>query len=402
MRAVFLLLLALTLAACEEAYVFVPTPTPIPSLDTAWGRSRALTWAPTFDAPALATDGETTLLAAFETLDGKPTLVIYRNGLRGRSNITGIRPFSLTVFPAPENGALALWLDDDGSGTQKVYVARLSDTGFAEFAPIAVSSGAAARYAAARLPDGSIWAVWTSPVTGEPTLVGSRIDTEGRPRISQALQPDADYPALAVTNSGNVLLYWLGGTRLDLYRAELTDAGLTQRTEVASAPWQGTPADQLLSLTAALDMTSAYLFWQVRGASGDTGVWMLSTPITGTTAATAQRLAISASEETAQTSFNHGTATTAQLDAAGMPMLWAMPARGQNETLPVAVVMDGRIGIVYLRDGTVAAAQSLVPLSGHLIAPPNIAIDSQRDLVVAWWMPDTPQEAILYVVDSEQ
>ncbi len=371
-------------------------------MNTVWGVPSALTWAATFDPPALLTDGTATLLGAFELHDDIPTLTLYRDGVRMRSNVSARRPHDLTLLPAPPLGTLALWLDDDGTGIQTLFSARLNDAGFSERGAAVVTSGAVIRYASAAMPDGSSWAVWSAPNAGEPTLMASRIDSAGRARSPQPLRVDADYPALAVTNAGNTLLFWLDGDRLDLFRAELTDAGLTMTTALASAPWPRRPADQLIRFDAGIDRTHAYVFWQIRGSSGWPEVWHASGALAAQGMSAAERLTISVADSTAQTGFNHGIAYNAKSAGAGTPVDWAQPARGQNETLPLAAFLDGGVGVLYFKDGSVIAQQTIGRLPRGLIAPPRIAADDERDLTIAWWLPDTPQEAVLYVVDSRR
>ncbi len=386
-------------AACEPSRIET-TPTPVPVLETVWGAPTAVTWAPSFDTPALAVDGLKTLVGAFELINDTPTLVIYRDGVRSRSNITAVNPYELALFAATDLGSLAFWLDTDSGGLQRLYAARLNDVAYSERGAIQISSGAVTRYAAAAMPDNSYWAVWSAPASGESTLVGSRLDSLGRPRSAQTLRSDSDYPALAVTNNGGALLYWLDGERLNLFGGEITDSGLTRVGEIPSGSWTRTITDQLLRLEVGIDNTHAYVFWQVRSGLGLTEVWMKSTTLSNEESIPVVRLAVTRLSERVQTGFNHGTAFSAMQNLEGQRVTWLQPASGQNETLPASGMIDSHLTIIYFQAGRVVGSQTVAALDGELIAPPRVATDDNRDLVVAWWMPDNTAESVLYLVDS--
>lgn len=388
-------------AACDPLPTPVPTLPPTPEMSTSWGMPSALTRATTFDSPPLITNGNEAATAAFELYNDIPTLTIYRSGTGVRSNVSARQPYELLLFPAPSNGTLALWLDDDGTGIQKLFVARLNDAAFSERGSVAVSSGAVTRYAAAVMPDNSLWTVWSTPNAGEATLIGSRLDGEGRARTPQPLRVNADYPAITVTNAGNALLFWLEGERRDLYRGELTQSGLTLTSGLAASPWPFANADQLITFKAGLDTTHLYLFWQTLTASGLHEVWYTSGSLLDTTVKNAQQLRTAMTTASVQTGFNHGVAFATTPDD-GKIAAWASPATGQNETLPVATFGDDVLEIVYFRAGEPYAAQLIGTLPKNLIASPSIAIDAERDLVLAWWLPDTRQEAVLYFVESRR
>lgn len=386
-------------AACEPNRID-STPTPAAALETVWGPPTAVTWAPSFDTPALTVDDTTTLVGAFELINDIPTLVIYRDGVRSRSNVTAVNPYELALFAATELGALAFWLDTDSGGLQRLYAARLNDAAYAERGAIQVSAGAVTRFAAAAMPDNSYWVVWSAPASGESTLVGSRLDSLGRPRSAQTLRSDADYPAVAVTNNGGALVYWLDGQRLDLFGGELTDAGLTRVGEIPSGSWSRTTTDHLLRLEVGIDNTHAYVFWRVRNGLGLTEVWMKSMPLSNEESSSVVRLAVTRLTESVQTSFNHGIAFSAVQNPDGQRITWLQPASGQNETLPAAAMIDNQLCIVYFQGGRALGIQTVAELNAELIAPPRVAADENRDLVVAWWMPDTAAEAVLYLVNS--
>lgn len=403
----------LLLAACEPNRP-APTPTesPPPSvtataipetgLKTAWGMANELASARSFETPALAISGETAVLAAFETLNGTPSLVTYLDNTRVETGLGASQPFSLTLHASGDNGTVALWLDTDESGIQKLYSAWLSADGLAPYGLVAVSANPVTRYTAATLPDKTIWVVWSTPVTGESALIGSRIDMAGRPRQPQPLRIAADFPALAVTQSGNALLYWLDGTQRGLYRGEVTDAGLTRISEISATPVTYAATDQLLRLDAGIDTTHAYLFWQILNSDGQRTIWILAAPIDGTNQTPATRLAISASETPAQTDFNHGTAYETYPDSAGIQARAVMPNSGQNETLPVTALTDDGLGVIYFRAGAPFAAQTLVRENIALVAPPALVTTDSRDLILAWWHAVTPQQAQLYSIGSRQ
>ena len=389
-------------AACDPLPVPVSTPLPTPMMSTSWGMPSALTWATTFDSPALYTDGDEIVIGAFERYSDTPTLTIYRNGVRTQSNVAARQPYELNLFPTDSRGTLALWLDDDGTGIQKLYAARLNDVGFSERGSIAVSSSAVTRYTAAAMPDDGLWAVWSTPNAGESTLIGSRLDAQGRARAPQPLRVNADYPAIAVTNAGNVLLFWMEGNRRDLYRSELIETGLTLVANLASAPVPFSAADHLIALKAGIDNTHIYIIWQTLAASGVNEGWYTSGMLAEKTMPGARLLRAITTQDSVQTGFNHGVAFAAASGNEGIAAVWASPAPGQNDTLPVATFAGDTLGILYFRGGDVFASQTIGSLPRKPIAPPRIAVDGERDLVLAWWLPDTRQEAVLFLVESRR
>jgi hypothetical protein len=396
----WVLICMMLVAACDPLPPPIITPHPTPLMNTSWGMPSTLTWATTFDPPALFTDGAETVLGAFERHNDVLVLTIYRGGVRTRSNIAARQPHALTLFPAAMRGTLALWLDDDGTGSQKLFVARLNEAGFSERGSVAISSGPAIRYAAAALPDGTLWVIWSVPNAGESTMVGSHLDDEGRARSPEALRVNADFPALVVTNAGNALLFWLEGAQRDLYRGELTQTGLTLIERLAISPWPSAAADHLVRLEIGIDTTHAYIFWQTLSSSGSNEVWYTSGLLSETAVDDTHQLRVNTTDIQIQTGFNHGVAHTAERTDSGNVIEFASPAIGQNETLPVSVLSGKDLGLVYFHGGDAFAAQTVGTLERRLIAPPKVVADDERDLWLAWWLPDTVQEAVLYLLES--
>jgi hypothetical protein len=65
---------------------------------------------------------------------------------------------------------------------------------------------------------------------------------------------------------------------------------------------------------------------------------------------------------------------------------WASPLRGITTLLPLAVWVDGALGVLYLDAGEVVGYQRVVDVPG-LLAPPALRLDRDRHLYLAWTEP---------------
>lgn len=394
----------LALVACNltEPPSTESAPTPaasLPPVQTAWGEAPALAQAPSISPPALAADRDGFTLAAFQpTGDGAERLTLFTDGQPIATPVTARAPYALTLHAAAEGGFFAVWLDHDPARGGQLTVARLTTDGRTDGALLAAEMPVV-RYSAAAQPDGSLWVVWSATPIPEPALFSSRIDRQGRARTPERIQAAADHPAL-LRADGRTWLYWLSDTDGTAYRAELTDAQLSEVVRVTDGARRA-PGDTLIGLSVGVDTTHAYLFWQVLGADGRGQVWWTTGAPTEGGWPPAIPLGLTTDPVTSpEAGFNHGALVGAGLgtELAG----WALPASGQSDALPTAAVWSDGIGVVYWRGGIPFAAQIVVPSAPNLIAPPAVAYDTERDLALAWWDANSPVTATLYAATSRR
>lgn len=325
--------------------------------------------------------------------------MLYISGQRIETEIVASQPRSLKLARLPASRVLATWIDRDASGISTLYAAQVDRQGASLFGALAVSNSAVTRYDLIDMPVGGAWAVWSAAVSGEPTLVASRLDAAGRPRLPQLLKLDADYPALTTLNNGDVLLFWLQGEAQDLYRARLVDTGLTDLVQVSAAPWVGAAGDLLVGLSAGVSGTHGYVAFQTLTNAGHPRALLVSGPLDRPGWGTAQPVTPLINEEPFQTGFNHGVAFNAASAADAPEASWIAPARGQYDLMAAAAVVENRLNVLYFAQGTLVGAQDVTSLPSGLIAAPTLTVDDERDLTLAWWQPGF-DAALLYAISS--
>jgi len=325
--------------------------------------------------------------------------VLYDDAQRIETEIAASQPRSLQLARLPSSRLLATWIDRDASGISTLYAAQVDRQGASLFGALAVSNSAVTRYDLVDMPEGGAWAVWSAVVSGEPTLVASRLDDAGRPRVPQLLQLDADYPALAALNNGDVMLFWLQGETQDLYRARLVDTGLSEPVRVSAAPWVGATGDLLSGLSAGIDQSHGYVVFHTLTSVGYARALIVSGALDRTDWGSATPVAPIMGEEPFQTGFNHGVAFQAASLASAPEASWIAPAHGQYDILAAAAITELRLHVLYFRAGALVGAQEITSLPSNLIAGPNLTVDDERDLTLAWWQPG-PGSASLYTISS--
>lgn len=372
---------------------------PATTLATTWGFAPALATAPSIDSPAVAAIGTDTAFAAFESADTTQRLVLYVKAQRIETEITASQPHSLKLARLPAGRLLATWIDRDASGISTLYAAQVDRQGASLFGALAVSNSAVTRYNLIGMPAGGAWAVWSAVVSGEPTLVASRLDDAGRPRMPQLLQLDADYPALAVLISGDVTLFWLQGENQDLYQAQLIDTGLSEPVRRSPAPWVGQTGDLLAGLSAGVDRSHGYVVFHTLTNAGKQRALVTSGPLDQPDWGPAAPINPVMGDQPFQTGFNHGIAFTTAVSASAPEAGWIAPARGQYDIMAAAAMIETHLYVLYFRAGALVGAQEITSLPSGIIAAPSLTLDDERDLALAWWQPG-PETASLYAISS--
>ncbi|MGQ9888468.1 MAG: hypothetical protein ACUVSX_08270, partial [Aggregatilineales bacterium] len=300
--------------------------------------------------------------------------------------LPSIQPYDQRLLPAAGDTLHLLWRDRAaGTLETRLYAARLGPALEALSGPNALSTGAAYHYSAAPTGDGGLWAVWSGGLPAEPGLFARFVDRAGRPQAEVILLAnDADWPALAWDAGGGLRLLWREPSSGQLVYGRLADGALDQVTPTGLAVWLS-PGDRLRGLYAALDRTHIYALWNVARAGGADETWLAAGALAGGRWTPPARLGVSVNpDEPFATGFNTGAALAAR---AGTDWLrHAAPLSGQHDALPLAAQTAGGLALVYLRGGTVAGWQMVVP-GAALIGPAALAADVERHLYLAWAQP---------------
>ncbi|MFN8449341.1 MAG: hypothetical protein U0521_12350 [Anaerolineae bacterium] len=364
-----LLCLLLLCAACATpASSQLATPEP----SEAW---ITLAQAQQADAPALvATDGA--LLAVWVGADDRG---VHQDARRitpgGLGDVVTLplpptHPYDQRLFPG-DSAAHLLWLDADETNQTRLYAALLAPDLTVERGPVAVSDGLALDYAA--IPDGSggLWAAWSGGLLAEMTLYARRIDDAGRPLIDTiTVAAAAEHPALLRTAPGEIWLFWLEDGQVMRQRLDPSDDSGAQALTGAVSLSSG---DRLVNVSAGLDRSSAYFFWNITRADGSNETSLAFGSLAATAWRQPRRLQISA-----------GTT---------LDLRWAMPLTGASDLLTAVAESDAGLSLITLSAGTIVGYRTVAP-GEHLIGTPALAQDAAGSLYLAWASPGDTSAAL--------
>jgi hypothetical protein len=369
--------------------------------ETAWGAVSRLAESPTFHSPALIGDADGFVTAAFTRLGTRWRLTLYRDDQLIETSVSADDPYGLTVYADGRGGFFVVWQDYSGGRGGLLYVTHLDKRGDSVLGALLVTQATVSHYSAVTTPDGRLWLVWSAAPIPESVVMISQIDGMGRPRTPERLLSNAGYPAL-LRADGRTWLFWLTADNDALYRAELTDTQMLGTQTRLNDGLVLQAGDIFIRLSVGADTTHAYVFWQTQ-RDGIGQVSWVSGMLTDSKWDAPRLLSISPdpSQPAAQAGYNHGELTPMTLSDEN-PITWASPAVGQSDTLPTAVVWNDRIGVLYWRAGRPFAGQTIFSAPVHLIAPPTVAYDIERDLALAWWNVVSETAAELSIVYSRR
>lgn len=271
-------------------------------------------------------------------------------------------PYDQQVYPGAGYTHL-LWLDAGEANRTQLFAALLSPELAVERGPVVISDGLALDYSA--VPDGAggLWAAWSGGLLAEMTLFVRRIDDAGRPLVDTVtIAADAEHPALARTNAGEVWLFWLANGQLMRQRLDPPGDALALTGAVSLAP-----GDRLINVSAGLDQASAYFFWNITRASGANETWF-----------TAGSLAARAWRQPQRLHIDIGA-------GAAFPLRWTVPLSEQGETLTALAESDAGLSLLQFYGGGVVGYNTLVP-GTRLIGLPALVADATA-LYLAWSAP---------------
>lgn len=390
----FMLMLVLA-TACQPAL----TPTPPPR--SLWGDIITVAEAEQSSAPALWADTSRVVTGWI----GSDDAGIHQD----MRQWLGSSLSPITVLPLPPSHPYAqswltgsignlhlLWLDANDAGETQLFSALITAQFTVERGPIPMSESLALHYAAVSEPNGRAWVVWSGGLLSEPSLYLRSIDEAGRPQPSQHIALDADYPAMVRGSDGSIELFWIEAGQL--LHAQLRNGVVSESKALAPTVYLGA-GDRLHSLSAGLDDTQGYVFWNVTRASGVDETWVTSGLLDASAWAQPVPLKISIDPDSdVSTGFNTGPASAASWGES--PLAWAAPLNAQYAVLPVAVQSPDGLSVVYFQDGQLIGYQNVV--SGvQLIGAPALTADRNRHLYLAWSQPSPTAAAQLLLTSTQ-
>ncbi|MAS35834.1 MAG: hypothetical protein CL610_17625 [Anaerolineaceae bacterium] len=374
-----------------------------PAEASPWGEVLHLGAAPQGSAPALWVQPTGDMTSAWVGASSSGVHQDARLITRGTASdvitlpLPPVNPYAQALLPARDDNLHLMWLDKNPDGELRLYAALLSPGLGIERGPMVISSQTALRYAAIPSGSGEVFTIWSGGHIAEPSLYAQTIDSRGIPGTAVRLTTNADWPALFRANDGVMYLLWLNPENGTLYEAQLAGDQLTgQQAAVSRLGLQ--PGDRLHDLTAALDATHFYAFWNITRVDGELESWVVARPLDHSEWGEPYRIGIGAAKaDSIQTGFNSGFVSA--VDTGENWLRWAAPMPGQYETLPLAGGIANDLVIVYLREGEVVGYQRMAPLRA-LVGSPLLRTDQDRYLYLAWSEPAENGLAALQLLTS--
>lgn len=392
--------LCVLVTACTTMQPVDPTPVPH---RTVWGESQVIGSAQTADAPVMAGHPGELMLAwrGEDTADVRHMVQI--GDLPPR--ILALRAFSpldYHLFPAMPDRYHLLWIDrSDQRDLRQLQSALIGSDAIARIGPVSVSGtrDAVYRYDAVSEPGGGVRLVWSSGLQSEPTLSITRIDNAGRALFAETLLDNGDYPALLLLPDSTLTIFWLrdGG----LWQGTIRGNTLSSARFITHSP-RLQSGDYLARLTAAMDTSHFYLFWQILRQSNQPEVYWLTLPRDSesqpeTTLPQPLQVPGASGGRLPDPGFNAGI--VAQPTGTPLPVRWLATIPGEHNTLPVAVTLAppaadsppdqppaSRLEMIYLRQGEIVGVQPLTAIPPLLNAP-ALMTDRARNLYLSWAQP---------------
>jgi hypothetical protein len=383
-----MLISGMLLAACAPA---------ASSEGGAWGSPLMVGYAEQSDAPAMLVRDSGVSLAWIGADDSgvhQDAVSMGAGGLSARVvlPLPPKRPYEQRLFPAGDQQYL-LWLDADDQGQNQLFSAFITQDWQIQRGPSRVTDVRTLRYDA--IPaDSGLWAVASGGNVAEPSLTAHYIDNVGRPREDTIqLIADADWPIFARMDKA-VYLFWLRNSDGVARCASFADGKLGEVRKLADGV-QLNSGDRLDGFYVGQDTRTTYLFWDISRADGHAETWVASGDMAGGSWRAPEFLKVGLPEQDPfETGFNSGLAN--RIASGERAVRWGVPLKGAFSYLPVVAEVDGRLSVLYFRDGAVAGIQDIAP--AHLIGAPALSADRDLFLYLAWAQPLAEGRAALQVV----
>jgi len=381
----FLLIL---LAACQPA-----TPTPAPLPQSAWGSVITVAQAEQSDAPALSVDNDgitTAWVGSDEQGVFQSLRTLNNEGMSDPVRLPmPVRPYAQQFAPASNNRLHLFWLDSNVNGETRLFTALLKPNLDRDRELTILTQQVTRRYTLLPTADGGVWAIASGGLSSEPNLYAHFVDDDGRWRLSDnyLVAENADWPTALQRTDGLFNLYWLRSTDGAVMQSGFIDGKAVDPRPLTDGVLLN-PGDRLDSFTAAQDSTITYLFWNVSRADGRHETWLAAGTPDQPSWPSPTRLRINVSATNSfESGFNTGAAYAASEGRDNIS--WVKPASGVFPTLPVAAQVDGQIAVLFLKAGHIVGYRPMdIGTKITLIGTPNLIVDRDLYLYLAWSQPD--------------
>lgn len=307
------------------------------------------------------------------------------------------QPREQRLIAALDGHVHLLWLDADEDGVTQLYSALLATPALeVERGPTQISDGRVFNYAVAEDASGGVYVAYSGGHVGEPSLVLTGIDTQGRPLPVLDRVRTAEMPTF-LWQGGQLRIFWIDRERAMIMVGSADGGRIGDVSPLVPTPFLQ-PTARLIDLRAGADTSTLYLFWNVE--SGDGGLLTLYTSAqTDGGAWTSWSSLGTRSRANAEIEMAFNIGALQSFRASDVPLSLAVPLAHDSTVLPVAGERGGNLTILYMVHGEVYGEQTLRE-NVMLLAPPHLATDSDRNLYVTWSQIGADGSADLYSLSS--
>ncbi|MFZ4828660.1 MAG: hypothetical protein ACOYLB_15025 [Phototrophicaceae bacterium] len=381
-----------------------------PQERSAWGQVITVTQTTQLDAPALAVAQDRLLLAwvghpnnqvhqdmvAFTTQQMTPIITL---------PLPPTLPQTQRLSVAYGQTAHLFWRDFDASGQTQLYNALVDETLGIFRGPIQLSVQPTECYDILPTFTGEAIVFWRSGHRAEPNLEASQVDVSGRVVWTETLvQGMGGCPAVAVGIEPPQLVWSVPTGEVML--AEYHDGRVESLRQVGEVPYRDATVYRY-HLRVASEGGRLYLFWGVLLPSLQVETWFAVYDISGGQWQPARPLRVLPLLNTRfTTTFNSGDTLQAREPVTpeeGFQVGWSAPLVGDYGVVAVAgQLADGRIGVIYLKQGEVVGMQPLAQTEQAWLGAPSFVADSDRHLYLAWSQPISATATALKLTSTRQ
>lgn len=368
-----------TASACTPAPTPAPTPTPLPQ--SAWGPVYTVAYAPQLDAPAFAFLGDRFAFAWLASDAAGVHQDVRHLAAGGMTAAAALpldpfAPHDLSAWPAAENSAMLLYLDEDSATeTYRLYSAVFTEPHTLVRGPQRITDQATHQYTALPSESGGLWIVWSTGNTLESRLFAQQIDAFGRPQPAALLTTDADDPVLVRGADGHMLLFWIQPVTQIVYAAQL-EAGALDDIRALGSGVVMQPGELRVDFNVIPMGDQFVLIWNT----------LLPTHTAQTYLSTAQL---------DPPALTMPTVAEAQLSDGTRHTLTWLTASPLSPLLSAAAVIGDDLGIVTWDGQRFTDFEPVITLDAPLIGLPALYGDSTGQRYLLWAAPRTESAAEL-------
>lgn len=383
-----------------------------PSERSAWGQVITLTQATQLDAPSLAIAQDRLLVAWV----GNPNNQVHHDMVAFTAQqmtpiitlpLPPTLPQAQRLSSAHAQTAHFFWRDLDPNGRTQLYNALVDETLGIFRGPIQLSEQPTECYDILPTPTGEAVAFWRSGHRAEPNIEASQVDVSGRVLWTETLvRGVGGCPAVVtIAEGGHPKLVWSVATG-EVMLADYHNGRVEAMRSIGGVPYQGETVYRY-PVRIASENGRLYLFWVVLLPSLEVETWFATYHLlTGEWQPPRALSVLPLLNTTFTTTFNSGQTLEAGEPTeteSGFQMRWSAPLVGDYGVVAVAgQLSDGRIALVYLRQGRVVGMQALAQTEQAWLGAPSIVADTNRHLYLAWSQPISATATLLKLTSTQQ